>query len=114
MGILPKQSFGTTRSTLNVVPGRLGALPEVVKRQQLCERIRSAVVKHMISADLALDQLYVNHYSALAKGRIGFHHDHPATMGGVIAGLSLGSSCEFHLLALDQEFSCQPSLAIQI
>lgn len=111
--ILPKQSFGTTRSTLNAIPGRFGAIPRVVEDICLRERIRAAIAD---SGDrpVDLDQLYVNYYSAVAKGRIGYHHDHPGTMHGVIAGISLKSSCEFHLLALDPELASQPTLFLRL
>lgn len=111
--ILPKQSFGTTRSTLNVIPGRLGAIPPVVEQQNLRERIRD-VSKERGDTQLDFDQLYVNYYSAAAKGRIGFHHDHVGTMRGVVAGISLGSACEFQLLALDAELSGQPTLFLNL
>lgn len=112
--ILPRQSFGTTRSTLNVIPGRMGAMPPVIESQALRQRIRTAAAG-MGDEGLRLDQLYVNYYSAMAKGRIGFHHDHPGTMGPVVAGLSLGSDCEFQLLALDPELAGSgPTLYLQL
>eukprot|EP00419_Tripos_fusus_P036846 CAMPEP_0172770698 /NCGR_PEP_ID=MMETSP1074-20121228/189173_1 /TAXON_ID=2916 /ORGANISM="Ceratium fusus, Strain PA161109" /LENGTH=400 /DNA_ID=CAMNT_0013606507 /DNA_START=322 /DNA_END=1520 /DNA_ORIENTATION=- len=112
--ILPRQSFGTTRSTLGVVPARMGTMPPVVEDMQLRERLRKAATGLGDEMQLTFDQLYVNFYSAAAKGRIGFHHDHVGTMQGVIAGLSLSSSCELHLLALDTELSAWPPLALQL
>eukprot|EP00448_Togula_jolla_P028229 CAMPEP_0170639108 /NCGR_PEP_ID=MMETSP0224-20130122/39450_1 /TAXON_ID=285029 /ORGANISM="Togula jolla, Strain CCCM 725" /LENGTH=541 /DNA_ID=CAMNT_0010969395 /DNA_START=30 /DNA_END=1653 /DNA_ORIENTATION=- len=111
--ILPKQSFGTTRSTLNVIPGRMGAMPPIVSDLGLRERIRAAAAG-LGDGGLELDQLYVNFYSAAARGRIGFHHDHVSTMRGVVAGISLQSDCEFQLSALDRELSGQPTLHLRL
>lgn len=49
----------------------------------------------------AFDQMYVNHYGALQRARIDFHHDHHLTMQGVIAGVSCGSACELQFRAAD-------------
>lgn len=111
--ILPKQSFATTRSTLITIPAQVGATPDIVKELDLKARIRS-VATGFGDESLAFDQLYVNFYSAIAKGRIGFHHDNTGTMGGVVAGISLKSSCEFHLQALDSELVCQRSIVVKV
>ncbi|CAE8655607.1 unnamed protein product, partial [Polarella glacialis] len=111
--ILPRQSFGTTRSTLNVLPARLGSMPSAVEELQLRQRIRKEA-EGLGDSHLDLDQLYVNYYSAAAKGRIGFHHDHVGTMRGVVAGLSLKSHCDFELRALDAELCGQPTVSLRL
>merc|ERR1711970_618741 len=42
--ILPKQSFGTTRSTLNAIPGKMGVMPPIIERQELRKRIREVAM----------------------------------------------------------------------
>merc|ERR1712118_93741 len=64
--------------------------------------------------ELKLDQLYVNHYSAKFCSGIGFHHDNPKTMMGIIAGISLGTSCELHLIAPDKELGQSLPMVLQL
>lgn len=109
--ILKMKTELSSKSTLGVIAGRMGSLPAVTVSMGLQERIRSqlgAVSSGATEESLRLDQLYVNHYSAKFCSGIGFHHDNPKTMMGIIAGLSLGSACELHLIAPDKELGRIP------
>lgn len=104
--ILKLKTELSSKSTLSIIPGRLGAMPPLLARLGIRERIR----RHLLVLGVApvddlpsLDQLYVNYYAAKLCSGIAFHHDNMKTMCGVVAGVSLGNPCEMHLLALDKE-----------
>lgn len=112
--ILKIKTEATSKSTLGIIPGKFGPMPPIVARFRLLDRIRTCALKlgdAICDCSLDFDQLYVNHYAAKLCSRIDFHHDNPKTMGGIIAGLSLGSSCEMHLKAPDKELCERPILA---
>ncbi|OLP77543.1 hypothetical protein AK812_SmicGene42381, partial [Symbiodinium microadriaticum] len=90
--ILPKETQGTTKSTLHVIPSVFGAMPPVVEKQRLQARIReSSPVAPEAEDDF--DQMYVNFYDSSINSYIDYHHDHMSCMKGTVAGVSLGSAC---------------------
>lgn len=60
------------------------------------------------------DQLYVNYYSSIENAHIDFHHDHHTCMRGVVAGISLGSACEFQLRPSESAALRAQPLRIQV
>jgi len=118
--ILPRTTEGTAKSTLTVIPAKLGEMPPVVLRQRLRQRIR-ALAGELIGLpdNPALDgqydfnQMYVNYYDCTAKANIEFHHDNHTCMRGAIAGVSLLSACDLQLRPLDQ-LICRPPLRIAL
>lgn len=114
--ILPRATSGTTKSTLTVIPARLGEMPPSVSRQRLQERIREQAERLLGTRDhpafarqYAFDQMYVNYYNSASRANIEFHHDNHTCMHGVVAGVSLMSSCELQLRALDKgSIQCPP------
>mmetsp|Transcript_84857 Transcript_84857/g.274282 ORF Transcript_84857/g.274282 Transcript_84857/m.274282 type:complete len:548 (+) Transcript_84857:80-1723(+) len=118
--VLPRATQGTTKSTLTVIPTKLGAMPPVVRRQRLQERIRAhathlvGVRKHTaFMQQYEFDQMYVNYYDAASRSNINFHHDSHACQMGTIAGFSLLSACELQLRALDGGIT-RPPLRIRL
>ena len=107
--VLQLQTQGTCKSTLGIIPGRCGTFPPLVDRMGLTARIRCKA-SDLGDKFMGFDQLYVNFYDATEDARIDYHHDNPRTMRQVVAGLSLGSSCDFHLLPLDRELGQVPSV----
>mmetsp|Transcript_621 Transcript_621/g.1250 ORF Transcript_621/g.1250 Transcript_621/m.1250 type:complete len:433 (+) Transcript_621:21-1319(+) len=96
--ILAKETMGTSKSTLNVIPSQLGAMPQVVEHMKLQPRLREAAQQLDTAAHtLAFDQMYVNYYDTSIDSYIDFHHDHQSCMLGTIAGVSLKSSCHLQL-----------------
>lgn len=98
--ILPKETQGTTKSTLHVIPSVFGAMPPVVEKQRLQARIReSSPVAPEAEDDF--DQMYVNFYDSSINSYIDYHHDHMSCMKGTVAGVSLGSACRLRLRPLE-------------
>eukprot|EP00439_Symbiodinium_sp_Y106_P020824 s480_g2.t1 len=98
--ILPKETQGTTKSTLHVIPSVFGAMPSVVEKQRLQARIReSSPVAPEAEDDF--DQMYVNFYDSSINSYIDYHHDHMSCMKGTVAGVSLGSACRLRLRPLE-------------
>lgn len=110
--VLQRRTERSRKSALGVVPCRFGAMPPPVVAMDLAGRIR-AKAAGLGDRALGLDQLYVNYYSASARACIDFHHDNPKSMRGLVAGLSLASACELHLLALDPELG-QRSIVVHL
>jgi len=111
--VLQLQARDSVKSTLGIIPGRLGAMPPLVERMQLRERLRERS-KGLGDRSLGMDQLYVNWYSRAARSRIDFHHDNPKAMGPVIAGVSLCSACEFQFVALDRELPQNARISVTL
>lgn len=105
--VLVRNTQGSTKSTLGIVPAQCGALPPPVLRMGLPARIRQRAA-NLGDRFMAFDQLYVNHYSSRVGARIDLHHDNPRTMRQVIAGVSLGGACELLLVAPDRELGQEP------
>lgn len=96
--VLMKQSVGTAKSTLGLIPSRFGGMPPPVEAQKLRDRLRDlCLASFPRHTEPPFDQLYVNYYSSAENAHIDFHHDHHTCMRGVVAGVSLGSACEFQL-----------------
>jgi len=96
--VLEKVSEGTMKATLIVIPARFGGMPEVLQAMQLSERVQHACSGELdICQQPSFDQAYANHYASECGPHIHFHHDHHACIMGVIAGVSLGSSCDIML-----------------
>lgn len=110
--VLPLATAGTTKSTLTVIPARLGAMPPLVSRQGLPSRIlgemRQRTGHSNNEREQILDQMYVNFYDASSKANIEFHHDNHTCMCGDIAGVSLLSNCEMQFRALDSNLLRPP------
>lgn len=97
--ILLRKTELSSKSTLGITPGRLGAMPTPVTRMDLPARIRGKALglgEASSEDDHVFDQLYVNHYAAGVSSGIAFHHDNPKTMRNVVAGVSLGSEAAMH------------------
>ncbi|CAK9109294.1 Hypothetical protein (Fragment) [Durusdinium trenchii] len=103
--ILPKETKGTSKSTLNVIPSVFGAMPPLVETLRLRPRLRAAAQSTGLTveeASLGFDQMYVNYYDTSINSYIDFHHDHQSCMLGTVAGISLGSACQLQLKPLRQ------------
>lgn len=101
--VLLWQTRDSRKSTLGVVPARLGAMPDIVEGTNLRHRIREAA-RGLGDRGIRLDQMYVNRYVA-NRSRIDFHHDNPKSMQGLVAGVSLGASCEMQLVGGEAELT---------
>ena len=102
--ILSKETQGTSKSTLSVIPSQMGTMPPVVEHMKLQPRLRKAA-KELATPEnsLTFDQMYVNYYDTSIDSYIDFHHDHQSCMMGTIAGVSLRSSCQLQLKPLRQK-----------
>ena len=104
--ILGKETQGTSKSTLAVIPSQMGAMPQVVEQMELQPRLRTAAQEiHAAANTLAFDQMYVNYYDTSIDSYIDFHHDHQSCMLGTIAGVSLKSACHLQLKPLRHHIS---------
>lgn len=118
--ILPRTTEGTAKSTLTVIPAKLGEMPPVVLRQRLRQRIRALAGEFLglqdnpaLAGQYDFNQMYVNYYDCAAKANIEFHHDNHTCMRGAIAGISLLSACDLQLRPLDQ-LICRPPMRIAL